>query len=64
MSKVTGMSIHNLHIWLVNMEDTDIMKDIANGNYGTFDVDDRGQFTDSYYDLISDYGSRSFPFTL
>ena len=62
MAKETGISIKNLHVWLVNMEDTDIMQDIALGKYDSFDVDDRNQFSDSYLDLMSDYSSRSFPF--
>jgi hypothetical protein len=62
MARETGISIHNLHVWLLNMEDADVMQDIANGDYESFDVDDRNQFSDSYLDLMSDYSSRSFPF--
>ena len=63
MARSEGISLSNLHVWLVNMEDAEIMQDIANGKYDSFDVNDGQQFTDSYLDLLSDYASRSFPFS-
>lgn len=39
------------------------LRDIANGKYDSFDVNDGQQFTDSYLDLLSDYALRSFPFS-
>lgn len=62
MAIETGISPHNLHVWLVNMEYCDAMVDITHGQYSNFDIHDRNQFSDSYQDLISDYADRVFPF--
>jgi len=63
MSEFHDIDPRNLHIWLVNMEDSGHMEDIADGHYHNFDIHDRNQFSDSYLDLMSDYASRSFPFS-
>jgi hypothetical protein len=63
MSEIHEIDPRNLYIWLVNMEDSGIMEDIADGHYHSFDIDEKNYFGDSYMDLMSDYASRSFPFT-
>ena len=43
-------------VLLCNMEDKYAMKDIAMGIYDSFDLDDPGQFNDSYDDMRNDLG--------
>ncbi len=40
---------------LCNLEDENIMQDIANGNYDTFNENDSDQFNDSYEDVIKEF---------
>lgn len=55
-AKFIGFTVSDATTLLVNMEDDKVMKDIAIGNYKTFDTDDRSQFNDSYEDMIEDLG--------
>jgi len=43
-------------VLLCNLEDTKVMDDIAKGKYKSFDLDDPGQFNDSYDDMRNDLG--------
>jgi hypothetical protein len=48
MAKQTGIELERLEMLLCNLEDEDIMQEIANGNYFNFDQYDRNQFNDGY----------------
>lgn len=52
--KFTGYSEDQCWVALVNMESDDMDK-IANGDYSSFDLNDKAQFNDSYYDMIEDF---------
>ena len=41
---------------ICNLEDVEVMKDVARGNYRTFDMYDSNQFNDSYDDMVDDLG--------
>ena len=41
---------------LLNLEDTKVMKDIAKGNYSTFDIYDPSIFNDEYGQMMDDLG--------
>ena len=43
-------------VLLCNLEDTKVMSDVAKGKYNSFDLDDPGQFNDSYDDMRNDLG--------
>ena len=43
-------------VLLCNLEDTKVMSDVAKGMYNSFDLDDPGQFNDSYDDMRNDLG--------
>src|SRR5690349_11198935 len=54
MAKYHHMTAEELSFWLANMEDEDVMTDIANGDYDSFDEDERDQFNDGYKDIKSE----------
>lgn len=49
-----GLTLDQLHTLLMNLEDSTTMKNIANGDFSTFNCYDRSQFNDSYYDIFDD----------
>lgn len=51
-----GLDQNTLAILICNLEDEKVMKDIAKGNYNTFDAFDSTQFNDDYEDMMSDLG--------
>ena len=48
MAKETGIELERLEMLLCNLENEDIMQDIALGDYEGFDQHDRNQFNDSW----------------
>jgi hypothetical protein len=56
MSEEVGLDEEDLLILLQNMEDKKVMRDIAKGNYSSFDSYSSSQFNDSYEDMMNDLG--------
>lgn len=56
MSEKTKLTVVELECFLCNLEDDKVMKDIASGNYESFDPWDSNQFNDGYYDVLDDLG--------
>lgn len=54
--KTVGLEKDDAKIFLCNLEDEDIMKEIAAGDYENFDIWDRNIFNDSYDDMMEDLG--------
>jgi len=48
------LSLHTAEILLSNLEDSTIIKEIANNNFENFDILDSEIFNDCYYDMIID----------
>ncbi len=46
------LPIGNSAVLIQNLEDDDIMSDIANGDYSTFDVYEENQFNDGYWEIL------------
>ena len=55
-AKYIQMSKEDAETVLVNLEDDKVMKDIAKGNYTTFDVFDPSIFNDEYDQMMDDLG--------
>ena len=53
-AKAEGLSVEEAVTVLVNLENEDVMKDIASGDYSTFDLYDDSQFNDMYDDMMYD----------
>lgn len=51
-----NLTLYQTHVALCNLEDSDVMEQIAEGNYMIFDINDRDQFNDSYIDMMIDLG--------
>ncbi len=56
-AKAEGLSVEEAVMVLVNLEDEDVMKKIASGDYTTFDLYDDSQFNDMYDDMMYDLQS-------
>jgi len=50
-----GVPIEHAHVLLCNLEDTSVMKEIADGYYG-LDIEDESIFNDCYHDMMEDLG--------
>lgn len=55
-AEYVGLTCEQAHVLLVNMEDDQVMSDIAKGNYDTFDQYDENQFNDGYEDTMEQLG--------
>jgi len=55
-SENVDLPIKTCVVLLCNMETGEVMTDIANGDYDTFDAWDETQFNDSYYDFMEQLG--------
>lgn len=55
MSEHPNIKEEDLMTALYNLEDEDVMRDIAQGNYSSFDLDDSSQFNDGYEDMMEDF---------
>ena len=51
-----GLSLDITHILLCNLENTEVMTEIANGNFDNFNWDDGDLFNDCYEDMMEDLG--------
>lgn len=56
IAKQHGLDTSTISTLLCNLEDTDVMADIAAGNYNSFDIEDSSQFNDGYYGIMEDLG--------
>jgi NRPS condensation-like uncharacterized protein len=56
MSEAVNIPVNDLHILLCNLEDEEIMQDIVDGEYYTFDAHDEHQFNDAYLDIMEQLG--------
>lgn len=54
--KTVELKKDDAKIFLCNLEDEDVMKEIAAGDYENFDIWDRNIFNDSYDDMMEDLG--------
>jgi hypothetical protein len=52
----TGIKADNAEMFLVNLEDSDVMQEIADGDYSNFDPQDSSIFNDCYEDMMDDMG--------
>jgi len=43
------LPLHTAFVFLMNLESESVMKDLADGDYNTFDVEDPDIFNDDYY---------------
>lgn len=50
-----NVSEEDLLTALYNLEDEDVMKDIAEGDYSSFDISDSSIFNDGYEDMMADF---------
>lgn len=50
-----GVSIDHAHVFLCNIEDTEVMSNIAKGYYD-LDYEDESIFNDCYHDMMQDLG--------
>ena len=55
-AKETQLKKKQAEVALVNLENTKVMKDIAKGNYSTFDIYDPSLFNDEYGQMMDDLG--------
>ena len=55
-AKYIKMSKEDAEQVLVNLEDNKVMRDIAKGNYSTFDIYNPSLFNDEYEQMMDDLG--------
>lgn len=56
MSEKTKLTVIELEHFICNLEDDGVMKDIASGNYGSFNPWNSNQFNDGYFDMLDALG--------
>lgn len=52
----TSLSIEDASVLLANLEDENVIRQIAQGDYDSFDIEDESIFNDCYFDMMEQLG--------